>query len=853
MLIIFHCPECDSKLEIEADCVGTEAACPKCGTVVTVPHKGVGPGATVGGFRIDKLLGRGGMGEVYLARQLSLNRMVALKILPIRLNLDQDMVDRFLNEMRLLAQLQSPNIVTAFEAGDDSGVLYLAMALVKGESLHKRLSDNGKLPEEEALEITGKLASALQYAWNKQRLLHRDVKPSNVLMDKPGEPKLVDFGLAKRLSDTVVSSTTSGKIFGTPNYMSPEQVDGAVEPDCRTDIYSLGATLYHMLTGQIPFAADTVTETLRKQAVEQLPDPRSYSPGLSDGCIKLMEKMLARDRNARYQKWDELLEDLNRVRQGLALQKPSLSTRGSVMGSGRWSKGAWNVLMPHAFPAAATAVIAALLAVILWGLLSSLQKPVETPPSQASSAKTESSLTTATQTVTSTVDPHSSNAGKRIATLRGTYAEALAYAQDNPKDFIGAIVRFEQVKQAAEGTEFARMAEQEIQRISQVREKRIEQELKALTEKANELARETRFEQAIALVQGYGGSFTSETAVLRAELIENIRQTAADFRRMKKQTETRRAAEAARKKSEDDARKAKAARKKQRDEMRLAQDLLADLRGEVAAALLAADTLSALEQAKKAESAPAMAPVLSQVKATGQFIRTVADREKTILLSFKAHKGTEVVIQLSTGETETRKIVSLDVGKIKTLKRFPQGQVEVDLDVSDLSVREQYRRLESEGSPVGAVMRGLLAFEAGYWEKALECFRESKHDMAAPLAAAIVAAQDKKKAEHQEMRARVALVRIVQSVGVPTNIDKPDEMLKALQAKSFSPTQTAKFRAAAADFTNRFSQTELAQTCTNLLSALSGHIATNAPSLPLGQKPPDIKNEPVEEEPKKEP
>ena len=153
MKITFPCTNCSMELEVEAWTVGARIECPKCHTALTVPAKKIGPGTTIGGFRIQKLLGRGGMGEVWLASQLSLDRDVALKILPAQLGMNPDTALRFLNEVRLLARLGHPNIVPAYEAGEDSGFLFLAMAYVRGESLESRLKREKVLSEQEALQI----------------------------------------------------------------------------------------------------------------------------------------------------------------------------------------------------------------------------------------------------------------------------------------------------------------------------------------------------------------------------------------------------------------------------------------------------------------------------------------------------------------------------------------------------------------------------------------------------------------------------------------------------------------------------------------------------------------------------
>jgi len=330
VFITFHCGTCKAKLEVDSISCGTGIECPRCHSSLSVPHKGPEPGATVGGFKILSLLGKGGMGEVFLARQLSMDRDVAIKILPQALTSDKEEVERFLNEVRLGARLEHPNIVTAYEAGEDAGVYYLAMAYVRGETLESRLKRTGVMTEVAALKIVRKVALALAYAWNKHHMIHRDVKPANIIMNEDGEPKLMDMGLSKTLHDGR-PMTTAGTVMGTPNYMSPEQGDGFENLDFRTDVYSLGATLYHMVTNQLPFAGKTLMETLRKQASESLPDPREGNVSISDSCAKLIERMLVRKPEDRYATWEALLADMDVVLSGGTLTGEVLPAGVSVL------------------------------------------------------------------------------------------------------------------------------------------------------------------------------------------------------------------------------------------------------------------------------------------------------------------------------------------------------------------------------------------------------------------------------------------------------------------------------------------------------------------------------------------
>ena len=315
MLTTLQCNQCGVRFDVDAGKAGSDIECPECRASLAVPRWKLGPGTTVGGFRIEESLGRGGMGEVYLARQLSMDRDVALKILPVELTRDENLVRRFLHEVRMAARLEHPHVVRAYEAGEDSGVHYLAMSYVKGKTLADLLARCGALEEKNALIITRQIGSALAYAWDKYEMLHRDIKPANIMLAENGAAKLTDMGLSKCLHDQA-GLTVSGTLLGTPNYMSPEQGDCSVDIDFRSDIYSLGLTLYHMVTGKVPFEDSSMLGVLRKQATESLPDPRESNPDVTEGCVQLLETMLAKAPGKRHSCWEALVADVDRVLKG---------------------------------------------------------------------------------------------------------------------------------------------------------------------------------------------------------------------------------------------------------------------------------------------------------------------------------------------------------------------------------------------------------------------------------------------------------------------------------------------------------------------------------------------------------
>jgi serine/threonine-protein kinase len=315
MQIKFNCKYCSAKIGAEDEFCGTTVQCPGCDQPIDVPSAQIGAGTTLGGYRIDKFLGAGAMGEVYLATQLAMGRPVALKIMSKHVAEDEEDRMRFARETRLLAKLDHRNIVTAFEAGVDDGCHFLAMAFIDGVALDERLDREGKLPQDEALDICIKVAEALRYAWDRFQLLHRDVKPANIMIDHRGEVKLMDMGIAKTTSEES-SATIMGMVIGTPYYMSPEQARAAQHQDFRSDMYALAATLHHLVTGEYTHSGENPMDVLTSKISEPAPPARRVNPEVTVECEVLLQQFLAVNPDDRPQSWDVAIERLKRVRDG---------------------------------------------------------------------------------------------------------------------------------------------------------------------------------------------------------------------------------------------------------------------------------------------------------------------------------------------------------------------------------------------------------------------------------------------------------------------------------------------------------------------------------------------------------
>lgn len=269
------------------------------------------------GYEILAPIGQGSMGMVYKARQTSVDRIVALKMIRESLASDENFVTRFVREAKNAARLAHNNIVNVYDAGVARGRHFFVMEYVEGSTVKDQLDQGKPYEPARALEIVIAVARALKHA-SEKGLIHRDIKPENIIITKDGVVKLADLGLARPVDDDSLKSAEAGLAIGTPYYISPEQVFGRTDIDVRADIYSLGATFYHMVTGKVPFEGDDPVEVMKKhisKTVDLVP-PDQVNPKVPDGMAIVIETMMARDRAARYQKADDLLIDLECLQRG---------------------------------------------------------------------------------------------------------------------------------------------------------------------------------------------------------------------------------------------------------------------------------------------------------------------------------------------------------------------------------------------------------------------------------------------------------------------------------------------------------------------------------------------------------
>ncbi|MFO7899367.1 MAG: protein kinase, partial [Planctomycetota bacterium] len=263
-------------------------------------------GERIGPYQIETLIGKGGMGAVYLAHDRSLDRRVAIKVLPQRFLGDREVVARFHREALALAKLRHPNLMHIYKVGSHGGRPFFAMEYVKGRTVEALIKQTGRIRPPQAAHIAAEVMSALDKV-HRAAIVHRDIKPGNIMIDEDGRAILMDFGLARQESD--IGLTADHTVLGTPRYMSPEQAKGE-RVDPRSDIYSLGCVIYEMVTGRPPFRGKSALEVLRKHIESTVPPPSELADDVPPGLDEVIARATAKRPDDRYQSVAEMAADL---------------------------------------------------------------------------------------------------------------------------------------------------------------------------------------------------------------------------------------------------------------------------------------------------------------------------------------------------------------------------------------------------------------------------------------------------------------------------------------------------------------------------------------------------------------
>ncbi|MHC4200304.1 MAG: serine/threonine-protein kinase, partial [Planctomycetota bacterium] len=492
---------------------------------------------TLGNYEIIERVGSGSMGAVFKARQVSMDRIVALKILPPKLAENEAFVQRFLREAQSAGKLGHGNLIQVIEVGRAGQYYFYSMEFVGGPTLKQVLVDRGPVDSATAIDYMTKIAGALAEA-HRRGIVHRDVKPDNIILTDQGEPKLADLGLAKPMSGAA-DVTMGGAAIGTPHYMSPEQSRGE-EVDGRADLYALGATFFRMLTGETLFDGPTATAVMVKHSTEEPRKLREVRPDASSGLEAVLAKLLAKKPGDRYPDAEALIADLEAVGSGklpkharIAIDSARLGrarTRRRDIPTGRQERVAAGAEPRKAGSSATTiaAAAAGFLVVLVGGILvftgGGPESSTEKPKRPAASPR-----------VSPGTGPRKARAGTPSAAekARGrgklsaaAYSAAETFARDNPDDFERAVRFFEEVAQTGKGTEHEAKAEARAAELRSAWRKKAREALGEAVREAKALVGKGEYDEALAKLRSVPESLLSQVEADFGNELDAVRREA---------------------------------------------------------------------------------------------------------------------------------------------------------------------------------------------------------------------------------------------------------------------------------------------------------------------------------------
>ena len=660
----------------------------------------------ISGFEIIEKLGEGGMASVWKARQVSLDRTVAIKVLSDKLSLTPDDIRRFQEEAQAAAKLKHPGIVQVHDASAEDGVYYFIMEHVAGYTVGDWVRRKGALSEQDALLVAECVADALSYAWDRASIIHCDIKPDNLIIDEDGTVKVADLGLARTIRAMGTDAKAPAEIMGTPAYISPEQAQGDPQLDFRADIYSLGAMLYHLVTGKMMFEGCSEDEILDKQISDTVPDPLEVNPTLSKAVCWLIERMTAKNPELREDSWDAVRQDILRVRRGLlptgkVLPDGASSVRRSDRRNladyqrvVRLQKAAQAASTPTVRTTVTAAFVAVAIAIALRLYMLQSQEPQSpvhyVPP------------TVVTNVVTVTEPPPTSSNVTRQPELpddeddqaREMYEFAEAWLIEHPSDLDGSIAQFEAVKQETRGTKYTLMAQNRIRELSDQRAEAVRAAVSALRLEMEPLLAEGEFDEAMKLVGRYDGAYAAETTDMRRKALLRI----------------------------------KAAKDAWAEDQRVAAEQLEEHRrdctDELTMAILSDDLSAAIELVGEMLQDEAFADQISVLDETHDVLTKASEIDARIMDSFREQRGDAIDVQLMTG-TRSLTIGAVVGDRVSCRQMLSVGRgamSTIQIGVSDLSPRERLQRMGSDELPEVALAKGIMAFQSRAYTHAEKYF-----------------------------------------------------------------------------------------------------------------------------------
>jgi Leucine-rich repeat (LRR) protein len=699
------------------------------------------------GFEILEKLGTGGMATVWKARQLSLDRIVAIKVLGGGIGADAEAVQMFQSEAQAAAKLKHSSIIQVYDANMENGCYYFVMEYVAGYTIGEWLRRKGRLPEKEALVVAECVAEALDYAWHKEGIIHCDIKPDNVMIDADGTVKVADLGLARTIN-AMRSEELPDEVMGTPAYISPEQATGATDLDCRSDIYSLGAMLFHLCTGHMLFEGLSEDDVMEMQVNGFAEDPLAVNPEMSVPVCWLIEKMLAKHRSKRQSDWQGVTVDLARVKRG-KLPTPPLpragdstvkrsASRTAAHRAKRRNPAQQRTGPEPRLPLAVWALIAFVVigaALVLSALPRRARPPVSSRPAVLVHPEPPARETDAPAMAPETA-------------ASDLYEQARQWERDNPGKQREAMERYRDVTTRAQGTRVAMMAAAEARRLRRV-------------------------------------------------MLQQERE--ARRRREEAQADARR-----------------------REEMvQLAEARCDQALDEVARVLFEQGAFNALDIAHARQASLQDGPGVNRLREVASFLADAMQVDEAILRTFEEKKGGSIDVLLKTGR---KTVVVEDVrggivyGRQETKHGNHVASIAVTFGVKDLHERERLDRMGGDGDPAVALMKGLMALEAGAYEHAERYFGDTHPSVKDRLLALLRKNQEYEANE----KAEDALRDVLAEIGVQVAEFDAERWAEAVERTKSVPAETSmRVRAFVEGFRSEYGDTAFGRRANPVLRALN--------------------------------
>ncbi|MFH1476104.1 MAG: protein kinase [Verrucomicrobiota bacterium] len=726
------------------------------------------------GYEILAHLPQGGMSAVFKARQVSLDRVVVLKILPSAMAADGVDIEKFLAEAKITAQLKHPNIVQVYDFGKSpEDIYYFVMEFVSGYSVADWIRRKTILSVKDTLLCAHCVAEALDYAWGTFGVVHCDIKPDNVIIDGDGTVKVADLGLARSVRSVMDKAKfQTGIVVGTPYYISPEQSQGRLELDCRTDIYSLGAMLYHCLTGKMPFEGLPLLEIMDCQITDQIPDLVDLQPHASMAVASLIEKMMAKNPAHRQKDWPEVIRDMIRARAELLpegsmppagastvkrcaareqylqelnasahaapVREPSASVTTAplpciVARPRQWIKPEWLAAVIMVLALAVPALLVVNIFVKPKPAVSLVDRP---PPAE--------------------IDVFDE---KEDTLARHRLEAALRWCRANPDQYNEAIQQLAKIAAQSKGTRYAQAAENEIAHIRERKRADLAADMKALHEKVLPLLDQQKWREAADVYEQYGGRFKTETVAERNAKIQEWRD-----RDKSRQIEIHQTAEA-----------------QKQEQHRQWQGLL----NEIAACLVEDNAAAALEAVRQAANNAMLAANRSDLLALAGMLAEADRADQRLLDSFRSQKDQEVVVALTRGpERLVIRDVQDDMIMVEKIIIVSAGQIGQSkaIRLQDLSLDEKKARLGTNVTDT-VLVYGLMALRDGNWTAAETFWSQAGPFLSAPLTAKL----QERKIRQQEGQARSDFILLLRAAQVET-----DDLSAKVSGEVYPPVVVAK-------------------------------------------------------------